>query len=154
MAEPGPSNTEAELESFRKQWQEEVRRGKTRKFPQNQEQSNIARQITQASASKKSAKARLAASTSAGAVNEESAAQSYHDLDNKEDALKLDASPEARKAVVAPSEPSTALDHYERAVERETAGNLGDSVSLYRTAFKVRLIHSRCCECSLTFFLA
>jgi F-box protein 9 len=36
------------------------------------------------------------------------------------------------------SEPVSALDHYEKAVEREAAGKLGDSLSLYRKAFRVR----------------
>lgn len=36
-------------------------------------------------------------------------------------------------------EPRSALEHYEKAVEREAQGNLGDSLSLYRKAFRVRL---------------
>lgn len=35
-------------------------------------------------------------------------------------------------------EPVTALDHYEKAVERENLGSLGDSLALYRKAFRVR----------------
>ena len=35
--------------------------------------------------------------------------------------------------------PVSALDHYEKAVEREAAGNLGDSLHLYRKAFRVRV---------------
>jgi len=35
------------------------------------------------------------------------------------------------------SEPVSALDHYEKAVEREVAGKLGDSLNLYRKAFRV-----------------
>lgn len=34
-------------------------------------------------------------------------------------------------------EPKSALEHYEKAVERETQGKLGDSLDLYRKAFKV-----------------
>jgi F-box protein 9 len=34
-------------------------------------------------------------------------------------------------------EPRSALEHYERAVEREAQGNLGDSLDLYRKAFRV-----------------
>lgn len=34
-------------------------------------------------------------------------------------------------------EPVTALDHYERAVEKESQGSLGDSLMLYRKAFRV-----------------
>lgn len=36
-------------------------------------------------------------------------------------------------------DPVTALDHYEKAVEREAAGSLGDSLKLYRKAFRVCL---------------
>jgi len=34
-------------------------------------------------------------------------------------------------------EPRSALEHYEKAVERENQGSLGDSLNLYRKAFKV-----------------
>lgn len=34
-------------------------------------------------------------------------------------------------------EPQSALEHYEKAVEREGHGKLGDSLALYRKAFKV-----------------
>jgi F-box protein 9 len=34
-------------------------------------------------------------------------------------------------------EPRSALEHYEKAVEREAQGNLGDSLDLYRKAFRV-----------------
>jgi F-box protein 9 len=34
-------------------------------------------------------------------------------------------------------EPVSALEHYEKAVEREVAGMLGDSLALYRKAFRV-----------------
>lgn len=34
-------------------------------------------------------------------------------------------------------EPQSALEHYEKAVEKEAQGNLGDSLDLYRKAFKV-----------------
>jgi F-box protein 9 len=34
-------------------------------------------------------------------------------------------------------EPRSALEHYEKVVERESQGSLGDSLNLYRKAFKV-----------------
>lgn len=36
-----------------------------------------------------------------------------------------------------PQEPQSALEHYERAAERESEGNLGDSLAHYRKAYKV-----------------
>ena len=44
----------------------------------------------------------------------------------------------------APKEPVTALEHYERAVEKEAAGNLGESLRLYRKAFQVSCRASTC----------
>lgn len=38
---------------------------------------------------------------------------------------------------IAAKNPQSALEHYERAVEREEEGNLGDSLKHYRTAYKL-----------------
>jgi F-box protein 9 len=35
----------------------------------------------------------------------------------------------------------TALDHYEEAMEKEAQGNMGDSLRLYRKAYRVSFIH-------------
>ena len=40
-----------------------------------------------------------------------------------------------------PKEPSSASEHFEQAVKKEAQGSLGDSLSLYRKAYKVS--HSR-----------
>ncbi|KAH8680108.1 F-box protein pof7 [Tricladium varicosporioides] len=50
--------------------------------------------------------------------------------------------PRRRESVVVESsksskEPQSALEHYEKAVERENQGNLGDSLNLYRKAFRM-----------------
>ena len=62
--------------------------------------------------------------------------RTYHDLENKEDSFRLGV--HDLRGDTSSTEPITALEHYEKAVERESAGSLGDSVSLYRRAFKVR----------------
>lgn len=64
--------------------------------------------------------------------------RAYHDLPDKEELKKLgvDGQNHDRNPY---KEPSTALEHYERAVEKETQGNLGDSMRHYRRAFKVCL---------------
>jgi F-box protein 9 len=41
-------------------------------------------------------------------------------------------------SVKAGKAPRTALEHYEKAVEKESQGSLGDSLNLYRKAFRVR----------------
>lgn len=42
----------------------------------------------------------------------------------------------------AQQEPNSALEHFERAVEKEAAGNLGDSLQHYRKAYRVSLDNS------------
>lgn len=39
----------------------------------------------------------------------------------------------------AQQEPNSALEHFERAVEKEAAGNLGDSLQHYRKAYRVSM---------------
>lgn len=66
-----------------------------------------------------------------------------------EPAPPLMISPEARtlaSSIDAAAKPQTkklesALDHYEEAMEKEAQGNMGDSLQLYRKAYKVRTIH-------------
>lgn len=41
-------------------------------------------------------------------------------------------------------DPITALDHYERAVEKEVIGSLGESLALYRKAYRVRQVLPLC----------
>ena len=60
----------------------------------------------------------------------------YHDLEDSDEARKLGKAgigihPSTKR------EPTSALEHYEKAVERETEGSLGDSLSHYRRAYKV-----------------
>ena len=60
----------------------------------------------------------------------------YHDLEDKDEARKLGETGER----INPSnrqEPSSALEHYERAVERESEGSLGDSLNHYRKAYRL-----------------
>lgn len=130
-------DAERELESFRRQWQEEVRRGKGQNKSQSAGVSSSRQAVGNASQKSTKLKPPTVGSSSAPVRDDDHDDQGFHDLENKDDALKLGGSSEARKNVTAPAEPKTALDHYEKAVERETAGSLGDSVSLYRKAFRV-----------------
>lgn len=132
-------NTAEELERFRQQWQAEV----------------SARSKDAASSSISSRPAQTGQRSSGTTQPELTAAPTfhkpyrdvdgvhdvgeheYHDLDDKDEARKLGESgegihPSARR------EPTSALEHYERAVERELEGSLGDSLYLYRRAFRVR----------------
>ncbi|KAI9792998.1 MAG: hypothetical protein M1833_000985 [Piccolia ochrophora] len=61
--------------------------------------------------------------------------QTYHDLVDKDEFRTLESRLQAQGN--APEEPQSALEHYEKAVERETQGNLGDSLNHYRKAFRL-----------------
>lgn len=128
----------AELESFRKQWREEVSRRSKQKGA-SLPKPPAAPIKGQPGSSKQAAIVPPTYSEHAAAEaakHDSFEGYSFHDLEDKEEGLKLGASSEARRAALG-SEPKSALDHYEKAVERESVGKMGDSVSLYRKAFKV-----------------
>ncbi|TAQ91632.1 hypothetical protein B7494_g37 [Chlorociboria aeruginascens] len=62
---------------------------------------------------------------------------SFHDLDAYAEVENADG--ESSQSRTGSREPRSALEHYEKAVERESQGSLGDSLNLYRKAFRVRL---------------
>lgn len=53
------------------------------------------------------------------------------------DAAGTDDDNEVNGFNVSNNEPQSALEHYEKAVERENQGSLGDSLNLYRKAYRV-----------------
>ncbi|KAF2630028.1 hypothetical protein BU25DRAFT_429668 [Macroventuria anomochaeta] len=132
------TSTEAELESFRQRWREEVSaraKGKApvaSAAPADSRPHAPPRGTASAAASHSHARQRSVEET------DEVAPYVHQDLGEKQHGRRLDES-SAQTAVIASAskEPKTALDHYEKAVERETQGNLGDSVRLYRKAFKL-----------------
>lgn len=144
------TNTEAELESFRQKWKEEVTaRTKAKASPVSK-----APALTAAASSSRS---HVPKSNAPDAASHSHARQSsvehgddvtpheYHDLGEKHHGRRLDeTSAQAAAAASASKEPSSALDHYEKAVEKESQGSLGDSVNLYRKAFKVGIRGSTC----------
>ena len=136
-----PANTEAELESFRQKWREEVTARTKGKAPAA---------LTPANSAATSSKPHTIKGNAPDAVHhshvrqrsvehvDEVAPHVYHDLGEKQHGRRLDeTSAQTAAALVGSREPSSALEHYEKAVEKETQGSLGDSVNLYRKAFKV-----------------
>lgn len=131
--------TEAELENFRQKWREEV----TAKTKGKQPAASIPSKTSQASSS--SSKSQGAKSNAPEVSSharhriveevDEVEPHSYHDLGEKQHGRRLDET----GAVAASSslEPTSALEHYEKAVERESQGNLGDSLNHYRKAFRL-----------------
>ena len=56
----------------------------------------------------------------------------YTGIENKEDGYRIGSGSKQKQ-----KEPRSALEHYERAVERENEGILGDSLNLYRKAYRL-----------------
>ncbi|KAG4432174.1 hypothetical protein IFR05_012341 [Cadophora sp. M221] len=120
-------DTNPELEQFRQQWRAEV----------------SARTHTEGNREPKSTKVHRKpppitslASTSRGVKpsQEEEKAEppTFHSPDgSREDSGHGESSKSMAR------EPQSALEHYEKAVERETTGKLGESLSLYRKAFRM-----------------
>ena len=138
-----------ELEKFRNQWREEVtarskgtasgqHTGPERPPPSSYNSSLRGQLLAVASPPP-------AFSVSRGGEEENSeglGSQGYHDLHNKDEARRLGGD----TVGVYPSnygsqEPRSALEHYEKAVEKETQGNLGDSLSHYRKAYRVTSLY-------------
>lgn len=131
--EPSQSNAEEELERFREQWRQEVseRNKKAESGP-----AEVVRQQRRKDAAPPPAVSKRAKELRD--YSEDIEPRAYHDLPDKDEQLKLGEEGQNHDRNVN-KEPSTALEHYERAVDKETTGQLGDSLRHYRTAFKVCL---------------
>ncbi|KAH8783867.1 hypothetical protein F5882DRAFT_498447 [Hyaloscypha sp. PMI_1271] len=120
MEEPNP-----ELESFRQQWRAEV-------SARAQADDNRATKPSKASRRPPPITS-LSSSIPLKSVKEDEGhfePQMFPRLDGP-------SSPEEHTRNTSTKEPQSALDHYERAVERESQGSLGDSLNLYRKAFRM-----------------
>ena len=134
-----------ELETFRKRWQEEV--SARAKASSSSSSSNKTFAIpsdypSQGNDKKVTSPPRIHSILSEQTKNGEHAdgldPSVNHDIeekDTRQDSGKgLKVIHEEKESK---DEPSSALEHYEQAVERESQGNLGDSLKHYRKAFRV-----------------
>ncbi|KAH7138204.1 hypothetical protein B0J11DRAFT_587332 [Dendryphion nanum] len=130
------NNTEEELENFRQQWREEVLTKSKSKAP-----AAAPAKTTHASSSKPHAPKSNAPEAHGHARHQsieeidEVQPHVYHDLGEKQHGRRLDETDVPSSS--STKEPRSALEHYERAVEKESQGSLGDSVNLYRKAFRL-----------------
>lgn len=127
-----------ELETFRKQWQQEVTaRSKGPSFERPARPSGPPKKAS--GSAEPFPSVHPAPSRNNDDAEEESAGRGYHhDLVDKDEARQLGEEGEGiHPSNHANREPKSALEHYEKAVEKESQGNLGDSLKLYRKAYRV-----------------
>ena len=131
------TGTEAELERFRQQWRAEVARSKRSERTSSGETLKNRAQKRKDAASISVVGQSTARRKDVSDYSEEVEPRAYHDLPDKEESFKLGWEDQNYDRNLY-KEPSSALEHYEHAVEKETRGQLGDSIKHYRKAFKVR----------------
>ncbi|KAI5194092.1 hypothetical protein E4T39_08793 [Aureobasidium subglaciale] len=129
-SDQAPKDPDAELEAFRRQWRAEVQ---SRNNQHRSEAAPPTRQHKIPPPSSAAPKPKPQDHKHDEHEEEEAASRVYHDLPD----LRVDALEQVIARGASTKEPQSALEHYEKAVEKETMGSLGDSVALYRTAFKM-----------------
>lgn len=73
---------------------------------------------------------------------EEDLGRDYGEFVTRAEQLTLRAADEDGFQRLPQKEPQSALEHFEKAVEREAEGNLGDSLAHYRKAYRVSTTNS------------
>ena len=135
-------NLNPELEHFRNQWREEVtKRSKGDRSTGKRKTSTVGSQPL-ATTSSRPLQSNAPPSTAFKARDEEEedslSQEGYHDLEDKDESRRLGQDAEGVYPNILPEEePRSALEHFERAIEKEDQGSLGDSLSHYRQAYRV-----------------
>lgn len=131
-----------ELESFRRQWQEEVSSRSRGKQASNKSKPLRLEARTYDKGGRAGHRVIVPPSGEKPGDDddhiEDLDVRAYHDVHGNEDGRILGDQESTAGEVNSNSEPQSALEHYEKAVERETQGNLGDSLTLYRKAYRVQ----------------
>lgn len=134
------SSSSSALSQFRKQWREEVSaRSKQKKSSLDQEESSKRPAVLKPEWSfLKSPSRHPAAEVKDDADEEDNTDPETSTLIQQVEGLKVnDVDDDAFSVQASSKEPVSALDHYEKAVEKESQGNLGDSLSHYRKAYRL-----------------
>lgn len=140
----------AELESFRRQWREEVSRrsgkGRSETTPQTRAPAPAPAPATSTPTARlgQFPPTRHEAFDRKEDEEEEDEAPTtanQEEIVQQVGQLSLGATDEDAFNPQGPEkEPSSAVEHFEKAVQKEEEGSLGDSLQLYRKAYRVRLI--------------
>lgn len=127
-----PQDANPELESFREKWRAEVRARNTASSTSQQQSSPSTSHATSSQPT---------ASIPPRPAHFSAGKPKVLEIDDDDVQAKvfgdIEPQPTARQAERNAADPVTALDHYEHAVEKEGQGSLGDSLRLYRKAFRV-----------------
>lgn len=129
-----PQEANPELESFREKWRAEVRaRNQASSGPQQHASSSASNtNSSQAAAS-------LPPRPTHFGTGKPKVLETDDDYVQARVFGDIEPQSAARQSERKVADPVTALDHYEHAVEKEGQGSLGDSLRLYRKAFRVRI---------------
>ena len=131
-----------DLEQFRRQWQEEVIARNRSSNSRNQEAKKSKPETATVPISSSEKQSQMLAFSDTrnhdGVREDHSGGFNFDDMDERAEARRLGASSGGLYSESHRSkEPVSALEHYERAVERESQGQLGESLVHYRKAYKV-----------------
>ncbi|EAU30044.1 conserved hypothetical protein [Aspergillus terreus NIH2624] len=130
----------AELESFRRQWREEVARRTKQNKPSPSQSKPSASTTTRPPTTQQFPPTHHEASQRKGEDDGDGAAATLDQGEIIQGVSQLSLHPpddDAFNNQVPRKEPKSALEHFERAVEKEAEGNLGDSLQLYRKAYRL-----------------
>ncbi|KAF8475549.1 hypothetical protein BDZ91DRAFT_709893 [Kalaharituber pfeilii] len=135
-------NTELELARFRSQWQQEVSQ---RARGQQQQQSKLSATAAGPSRRRPSVLTSSRPSNFPHAVHARTASTASPDGDDDGDGAGPSMPLGAVQRILAPEEasaskdsiPTSAMEHFQKAIEKEAQGSLGDSLNLYRKAYKL-----------------
>lgn len=127
-----------ELESFRQQWRAEVSARSKKEEPHIPSHAGSSSRLPRKllAQSKATVKWAQADETEEDEVEEDARPSQSSATYTNEPPVDAD-NVEGYEKKTGSREPRSALEHYERAVEKESQGILGDSLNLYRTAFRV-----------------
>lgn len=127
----------AELESFREQWRQEVFARNTSGSSQQPASGNSLGPSATRSYRPSEGPPRLTTRKKSVIPDEDDDKIQPRSFDETETNPASSSKEQDYSRNSKSKEPLTALDHYEQAVEKEAIGKLGDSVRLYRKAYKV-----------------
>ncbi|EED23483.1 F-box protein (Pof7), putative [Talaromyces stipitatus ATCC 10500] len=127
-----------ELNAFRRQWREEVtRRNQTTATPRQRQPTSQNLSSTANSHLDHLPPTKHEAADRKDEVEEEDFGRDYGEFVQRTEALTLRSADEDSFQRVPQKEPRSALEHFEKAVEKEAEGSLGDSLAHYRKAYRL-----------------